>query len=100
MKRKRPKDLVKEFQAWVDKDGSTASRQELDQFGHWLYSFAYWMEGQDLIDENSDLEEPGWACRYHVVPAHESPCPFGMGSERNELSALNTKSDMKKKEPK
>ena len=55
----RPKDIVKEY----IRDRGPA----IDEVTHELYSFAFWMEGQD---------RRGMKCRYHVIPAIESECPF------------------------
>lgn len=99
MKRKRPKDLVREYLAWVERDATEGTRKELEFCGHWLYGFAYWLEGQDLWDEDIDRDNLSeLKCRYHVIPAWQSPCPFGTTSERNELSAQNTKSATRKQE--
>lgn len=81
----RPKDAVKEYLGYLASQTSFSldTQEEVAQFQHLLFDFAYWMEGQDLILDD-DLEAY-WRCRYHIVPAHESPCPFGKNTERIEI---------------
>lgn len=62
--RMRPKDAVKEYQR--------TRGVSHDELSHLLYDFAYWLEGQD---------RPGQACRYHIIPAIESECPFDVGED-------------------
>lgn len=55
----RAKYVVKEYLA--------EGRAIHDAVSHELFSFAYWLEGQD---------RSGMQCRYHIIPALESECPF------------------------
>ena len=64
----RAKDVLKDYLR-THRDAYDVS----DHVVPYLYDFVYWLEGQDLLEEDSDK----WVeCRYHVVPAADSTCPF------------------------
>ncbi len=54
----RPKDVLREY---------IKDRHPDPDISHLLFDFVFWMEGQD---------REGMECRYHVVPADQSECPF------------------------
>jgi hypothetical protein len=62
-RRLRPKDALRRY---------IGERQPEDTWE--LFNFVFWMEGQDLWDE--DRDEPIGECRYHIVAASDTPCPF------------------------
>jgi len=74
--RLRAKDVVKEWLRHIHEGDTTeAAIQELEMSQHWVFMFAYWLEGQDRDPMD---------CRYHVVAASESECPFNVLREIQE----------------
>jgi len=60
----RAKDALREYLRFEKMSGEYA-----DEVVPALFSFVFWLEGQDLEADESP-------CRYHLVPAADSPCPF------------------------
>jgi hypothetical protein len=74
----RAKDILREYLR-THKEAYTS-----DEAVPYLYDFVYWLEGQDLIEDDH------WAeCRYHVVPADQSTCPFDSGEADRTTEATN-----------
>jgi hypothetical protein len=71
----RPKTVLKEFLREYPEVHNE------DVVVPWLYSFVYWLEGQDKSSGH---------CRYHIMPAGQTLawCPFA-GYERMETDDSN-----------
>lgn len=60
----RPKDVLKEY---IREESRFFPDHYDDYVIPALYSFVYWLEGQD---------RSSFDCRYHIVDSAETPCPF------------------------